>query len=67
MGDVGAVAELATVLFKWATDPSGYHTLSLDAKLGVLRDAKEKAMAGKDWAAVDRLRAEYDSLSSAIL
>lgn len=67
MGDVGEVAKVVGDIFKYATDPNGYHTMSLDQKLGALKDAVNLAIAQQDFSAVDRLNAEYDRLAADIV
>lgn len=67
MGDVGAVAELATAIFKWVTDADGYHDWSLEKKLGKLHAASLKALVDRDFAACDALIREYRRLSESII
>lgn len=66
IGDVGAVASLVETVFKWVTEPEGYHELSLGRKLEKLHGASLRALAEKDWMAVDALLAEYRRLSAQI-
>lgn len=66
MGDVGAVATFLDDLLKYfAMDPDGYARASVERKLEALHEASTRALAEKDWAAVDRCVAQYRELQRA--
>lgn len=63
MGDVGAVATFLDDIFRYvAVDPDGWSRRSVEYKLEALHEASKRAVAEKDWAAVDRCIAEYRRL-----
>jgi hypothetical protein len=64
---IGPVATLLNTIFKWVTEPEGYHELSLNRKLEKLKDATLKAIRDRDYAACDVLIAEYGRLQSSII
>ena len=67
MGDIGQVAELLQVIFKWVTEPGGYTELTLARKLDKLHEGSLRALAAKDFVACDTLLAEYRRLSAQII
>jgi hypothetical protein len=64
---IGPLAVLANTIFKYVTEPDGYHEWSVNKKLGRLHEASQKALAAKDFAALDLLLREYRRLSDSIV
>jgi hypothetical protein len=64
---IGPVAILLNTIFKYVTEPDGYHEWSTNKKLGRLHEASQKALAAKDFAALDTLLREYRRLSDSIV
>lgn len=60
---IGAGLTLANDILKYfVMDPDGWDRLSVERKLDALHDIGKRAMVEKDWAAVDRVNAEYARL-----
>jgi hypothetical protein len=64
---IGPLAILANTIFKWVTEPEGYHELKLERKLEKLHEAALKALNARDFAALDALTAEYRRLRDTIV
>jgi len=60
---VGAGLTLADDILKYfVMDPDGWARLSIERQLHALHEIGKRAMVEKDWAAVDRIAAEYGRL-----
>lgn len=64
---IGPLATLANTIFKWVTEPEGYHELSLNRKLEKLHEASIKALNARDFVAVDALLAEHRRMRDEIV
>lgn len=60
---VGAGLTLADDLLKYfVMDPDGWARLTVERQLDALHEIGKRAMVEKDWAAIDRVNAEYARL-----
>jgi hypothetical protein len=57
--DVGLVAQLLTVLAKWAFVPEGYAKMSREDKLEELENGVDAALKAKAYDALDLIWVEY--------
>jgi hypothetical protein len=64
---IGPLAVLANTIFKYVTEPDGFHELKLSRKLEKLHEASLKALQARDFAALDALLAEYKRLRDEIV
>jgi hypothetical protein len=64
---LGPLASLAEVIFRYVTEPNGYHEWSTNKKLGRLHESSLKALNARDFAALDALLAEYKRLRDEIV
>lgn len=60
---VGAGLTLADDILKYfVMDPDGWVRLSVERQLDALHEIGKRALVEKDWAAIDRVNAEYARL-----